>query len=152
MLLHSQTCFLFLWVLRGFTSPGSQSNLKLDSSRITRMGFPHSEISGSKIVRHLPEAYRSRTTSFIAILCQGIHHTLLNFPLGNLKTTSLNFCENIYYNIFLPLLNWFSCQKTFVLSKEKISLRETVGKTKFGVCLDPYVLEFFIHNHTWVLV
>ena len=100
MLLHSQTCFLFLWVLRGFTSPGSQSNLKLDSSRITRMGFPHSEISGSKIVRHLPEAYRSRTTSFIAILCQGIHHTLLNFPLGNLKTTSLTFFVKIFITIF----------------------------------------------------
>ena len=40
--------------------------------------FPHSEISGSQVARHLPEAYRSYATSFIAILCQGIHHTLLS--------------------------------------------------------------------------
>ena len=50
-------------------------------------GFPHSEISGSKVARRLPEAYRSHATSFIAILSLGIHHMLLNFPLGNLKTT-----------------------------------------------------------------
>ena len=29
-------------------------------------GFPHSEISGSKVATHLPEAYRSYATSFIA--------------------------------------------------------------------------------------
>ncbi len=43
--------------------------------------FPHSEISGSKVARHLPEAYRSHATSFIAISSQGIHHTPLNFPV-----------------------------------------------------------------------
>ena len=40
--------------------------------------FPHSEISGSKLARQLPEAYRSHATSFIASTSQGIHHT----PLG----------------------------------------------------------------------
>ena len=50
-------------------------------------GFPHSEISGSKVVWHLPEAYRSYTASFIVILSLGIHHMLLIFLLGNLKTT-----------------------------------------------------------------
>ena len=42
--------------------------------------FPHSEIFGSKVATHLPEAYRSYATSFIASLCQGIHHT----PLGSI--------------------------------------------------------------------
>jgi hypothetical protein len=37
----------------------------------------HSEIFGSKVAKRLPEAYRSHATSFIAILCQGIHHTPL---------------------------------------------------------------------------
>ena len=37
-------------------------------------GFSHSEIPGSKVATHLPEAYRSYATSFIAIQCQGIHH------------------------------------------------------------------------------
>ena len=36
-------------------------------------GFPHSEISGSKDVWLLPEAYRPPTASFIGLPCQGIH-------------------------------------------------------------------------------
>src|SRR3989338_2175872 len=53
------------------------------------MGFPHSEISGSKVARHLPEAYRSYATSFIATFSQGIHRTPLNFLLRNLKTIAI---------------------------------------------------------------
>ena len=41
-------------------------------------GFPHSEISGSKVIWHLPETYRSHITSFIASWSQGIHHTPLH--------------------------------------------------------------------------
>ena len=52
------------------------------------MGFPHSDIFGSKVARHLPEAYRRHAASFIAFSSQGIHHTPLNFPLGNLKTAT----------------------------------------------------------------
>ena len=44
---------------------------------ITLGEFPHSEISGSKVIRHLPETYRSLITSFIASLNQGIHLMLL---------------------------------------------------------------------------
>ena len=51
------------------------------------VGFPHSETSGSKVARYLPEVYRHHATSFIAFLSQGIHHMLLIFRLGNLKTT-----------------------------------------------------------------
>ena len=29
--------------------------------------FPHSDIPGSKVATHLPEAYRSYATSFIAV-------------------------------------------------------------------------------------
>ena len=39
--------------------------------------FPYSEISGSKVAKHLPEAYRSHATSFIASTTQDIHHLLL---------------------------------------------------------------------------
>jgi hypothetical protein len=72
--------------------------------------FPHSEISGSKVARHLTEAYRSYAPSFIAILCQGIHHMLLNFLLGNLKTTFcllLNFVvirQHVANNLPVPAL------------------------------------------------
>jgi len=45
-----------------------------------RNRFPHSEILGSKVARHLPEAYRSHATSFIGSLCQGILHRPLFYP------------------------------------------------------------------------
>ena len=56
-------------------------NLKLEAKRevwaVCAHGFPHSEIFGSKVAKRLPEAYRSHATSFIAVWCQGIHHTPL---------------------------------------------------------------------------
>ena len=45
------------------------------------LGLPHSEIFGSRVAQRLPEAYRSYATSFIAVMCQGIHHTPLMHPL-----------------------------------------------------------------------
>lgn len=57
--------FLFLRVLRCFTSPGTPHVKR--GHRHKSMGFPHSEIFGSKVTRHLPEAYRSQATSFIAL-------------------------------------------------------------------------------------
>ena len=68
------------------------------------IGFPHSEISGSKVATHLPEAYRSYATSFIASLCLGIHRTPLNFLLRNLQITI--FSE-------LSLLKEFGYTKSF---------------------------------------
>ena len=52
--------FLFLLVLRCFSSQGTlhypmnSDNVNL----INQVGLSHSEISGSKVARHLPEAYR----------------------------------------------------------------------------------------------
>jgi hypothetical protein len=51
-----------------------------ECAEMNRHGFPHSDISGSTVARHLPEAYRRHATSFIAIVYQGIHHMLL-FPI-----------------------------------------------------------------------
>ena len=52
------SCFLFLWLLRCFSSPGSPPT-PMDSVQDTpKGGFPHSEISGSKSVCRLPEAFR----------------------------------------------------------------------------------------------
>ena len=52
---------------------------------VRSIGFPHSDISGSKVARHLPETYRSRATSFIASESQGIHRTPLRFLAGNVN-------------------------------------------------------------------
>ena len=86
---NKAACFLFLWVLRCFTSPGVQLRRKSELFGSSPKRFPHSEISGSKVARHLPEAYRSHATSFIASFSLGIHHAPLNFLLGNLKITFL---------------------------------------------------------------
>ena len=69
--------FLFLQVLRCFTSLGELRRLKRSVTWICHAGFPHSDISGSSVTRHLPEAYRRRVTSFIASQSRGIHHTPL---------------------------------------------------------------------------
>ncbi len=60
--------FLFLRLLRCFTSAGMLSDIRQSASIYHRSGFPHSEIPGSKVATHLPEAYRSYATSFIAFL------------------------------------------------------------------------------------
>ena len=49
-------------------------------------GFPHSDILGSPVATHLPEAYRRYAASFIAFWCLGIHHSPLiaNHPNADL--------------------------------------------------------------------
>ena len=47
--------FLFLPVLRCFTSRGTHPWSSQEQFRITGIRFPHSEISGSKVARHLPD-------------------------------------------------------------------------------------------------
>ncbi len=77
--------FLFLQVLRCFNSLGLL--LLSQMIEVYSTGFPHSDISGSKVARHLPETFRSRATSFVVSSSQGIHHTPLGFLLRNLRTT-----------------------------------------------------------------
>jgi hypothetical protein len=81
---------LFHLVLRCFTSQGALLKLTLEVISGYEIGFPHSEISGSKVATHLPEAYRSYATSFIATFSLGIHRTPLNFLLRNLEITIHN--------------------------------------------------------------
>jgi hypothetical protein len=52
--------------------------------KVYLIGFSHSDIAGSKLVWQLPDAYRSHTTSFIAIESLGILRTPLSeFPVRN---------------------------------------------------------------------
>jgi hypothetical protein len=64
-----------------FQFPTLASHLLLYSQKdhyhLHDKGLPHSEISGSKVDYHLPEAYRRLTASFIASYCQGIHRVPL---------------------------------------------------------------------------
>ncbi len=72
-------CFIFLRLLRCFTSAGMLSHC-CELFRITEIEFPHSEITGSKVASHLPDAYRRHATSFIALISQGIRHSLITYP------------------------------------------------------------------------
>ena len=47
-------CFLFLRLLRCFSSPGSP---RLSGSAVARIGLPHSEIPGSKVICTSPELF-----------------------------------------------------------------------------------------------
>src|SRR5947209_1416740 len=59
---RNHCCFLFLWVLRCFTSPRSLHTpyvFRRGSHHMTGAGFPHSDTLGSTLGWQLPEAYRS---------------------------------------------------------------------------------------------
>ena len=59
---------MFLRLLECFTSAGTLSNhLCVGVTAVYAVGFSHSEIPGSKVAKHLPEAYRSHATSFVAV-------------------------------------------------------------------------------------
>ena len=62
------------------------------------VGFPHSDIAGSKVARHLPDAYRRHATSFIAFQSLGIHHT----PLIYYPSKSEHKIRFGFYTIFIP--------------------------------------------------
>ena|SRR3989344_605524 len=59
-----------------------------------QIGLPHSEIPGSKVAHHLPEAYRRHAASFIASSSQGIHHTpLFALPPDWVKGSARTCCQ-----------------------------------------------------------
>src|SRR5699024_11462765 len=56
--LENRICFLFLWVLRCFSSPGlprAPYVFRYTYCSITNSGFPHSEISGSQFTYNSPK-------------------------------------------------------------------------------------------------
>ena len=71
---RNRCLFLFLQVLRCFSSLRSPLVTIHSSRGHPKVGFPHSEISGS--IAYLPAnpSVSSAITSFVASRCQGIHH------------------------------------------------------------------------------
>ena len=68
-----------------FYFPGYAPRCYIGVIMVHIMGFSHSDIFGSKVARHLPEAYRRHAASFIAFSSQGIHHTPFKIPIRNFK-------------------------------------------------------------------
>ena len=84
-------CFLFLRVLRCFTSPSSHRAGVTPRISANAEGFPHSDIFGSQATNRLPEAFRRLVASFFAVLGQGIHRALLLcLSYGDLYTTIIH--------------------------------------------------------------
>ena len=107
----------------------------LESPGMTQEGFPHSEIFGSKVVRHLPETYRRQTASFITSSSQGIHRTPLNFLLGNLKTTFT----------FFP-------NSSALYSRDRLGLRHSKCRSCFCPSTHIKTPEFLLIKETQKLV
>ena len=63
--------------------------LRLRSGQIgfTNLGFPIRRSPDQKLLGTSPELIAATLRPSSPARSQGIHHTLLNFPLGNLKTT-----------------------------------------------------------------
>jgi hypothetical protein len=113
------TFFLFLCLLRCFTSAGSpRESIRFAMLRFYRNRFPHSEISGSQVGSHLPGAYRRHPTSFIASRSLGIHHLPINCQ-------STNYCLDF---LSLPILN---CKVLILFFLSSLSLKNRFFRKRF---------------------
>src|SRR5699024_2233260 len=70
----SLNCFLFLKVLRCFSSPRLLSDKRQNIPAMPGMGFPI-RIPADLCYCAAPRSFSQLYTSFIAQVCQGIHHT-----------------------------------------------------------------------------
>ena len=94
-------CFLFLWVLRCFTSPRSLHTpytFRRGSHHMTGAGFPHSDTLGSTLGWQLPEAYRSLPRPSSAPDAQA--STVCPYQLGHTKYLPKNYSQRAQKKLF----------------------------------------------------
>src|SRR5205823_14616183 len=107
-------CFLFLPVLRWFTSPGSLRHPMYsdDGSRCShRLGFPIRRSPDHSLLA-APRGLSQLTASFIAYLRQGIHtHALSSLTIKSILNTDVfYFCASAFTCSKCPSI--FNCQRT----------------------------------------
>ena len=92
------------------------------------MGFPHSDITGSQITTHLPGAYRSSATSFIASFSLGIHRTpLISYQEINEPSicNTLLFCwPHLWGRTSLlddHMISWIICLSIYAWVRDTLS-------------------------------
>ena len=78
---------LFLELLRCFSSPGSPRIAMYSLCDTFAGGFPHSEISGSKLICQLPEAYRRLSRPSSPIIAKA--STICSYSLDPITLTFL---------------------------------------------------------------
>ncbi len=113
--LGNHYCFLFLRLLRCFSSPGSPSD-KSEYHAFSVMGCPI-RISADQSVFASPRSLSQLITSFFAYESQGILHTpLLTFlqsPTTHLLPTLLTFMILLLVLFTYCIINVATCQRTF---------------------------------------
>ena len=100
LLTESLICFLFLRVLRWFTSPGSllpAYEFSRGSSDLTRKGLPHSEIPGSKPVCGSPR---------LIAACHVLHRfSAPRHPPSTLSSLTIKYLRRESFSIYPTLLS-----------------------------------------------
>ena len=104
--LGNHYCFLFLWLLRWFSSPGQLYSPSLQCYVSLHNGLPHSDISRSSVAQHLPEAFRSlpRPSSPVETKASPMHSYIL--PLFTVFFFFI-FSPSFYLPIFLLFFAFF---------------------------------------------
>ena len=117
-------CFLFLGVLRWFTSPGSlrhPMNLDDGNGCSHPLGFPI-RISPDHSLLAAPRSFSQLTASFFACLRQGIHtHALSSLTIKSTSHTRRRYFFRAYFNLCLVCPSIFSCQRSRSLSGDQFS-------------------------------
>ena len=90
---------LFLELLRCFSSPGSPRIPMYSVCDTFAGGFPHSEISGSKLICQLPEAYRRLSRPSSPIIAKA--STTCSYSLDPITLTSLARIKASSRNVWL---------------------------------------------------
>ena len=110
LLTESLICFLFLRVLRWFTSPGSllpAYEFSGRSSDLTRKGLPHSEIPGSKPVCGSPR---------LIAACHVLHRfSAPRHPPSTLSSLTIKYLRRESFSIYPTLLS-----KTVITADQKV--------------------------------
>ena len=101
------------------------------------VGFPHSDISGSKATNRLPEAFRRLVASFIAVLGQGIHRALLCLSYGDLHSTPSGHSQRVLFSTCSPTCGEAREGSIFPAS----SAARTPGRLCIFVCQKAVSLE-----------
>ena len=99
--LRNHCYFLFLWVLRCFSSPRSPTRSRVSRSSLD--GLPHSDISGSRCICHSPELFaayhvllrlREPRHPPYALLCFLLSFRSSSFHSHELFARSVSFASN----------------------------------------------------------
>ena len=105
---------LFLELLRCFSSPGSPRIPMYSVCDTPKGGFPHSEISGSKLICQLPEAYRRLSRPSSPIIAKA--STTCSYSLDPITLTSFARIQSIFKECLIGLSPIALCRIQFNLN------------------------------------